>query len=152
MKGARFLRLRAKGCQSGMSLPGKMTDAPIIYSFSDDVFVFKIFIPRNRSDRVNSFKNILLELRATARKARIVSAPAALICPNSKRGKDPWSFSPLGSPFSFTTRPEKRQNAAHAITAGRKKRTQCNNAATKAAAQNAGRNARKKPDLCSSSV
>ena len=58
-------------------------------------------MPRRRLGNADLFKNILLELRATARKARIVSAPAALICPNSKRGKDPWSFSPLGSPFSF---------------------------------------------------
>ena len=34
--------------------------------------------------------------------------PAALICPNDTRGKDPWSFSPRGSPFSFTTRPAKK--------------------------------------------
>ena len=51
---------------------------------------------------------ILSELRLSAQKARIVSAPAALICPNDTRGKDPWSFSPRGSPFSFKT----RKNAA----------------------------------------
>ena len=60
--------------------------------------------PIHRSESADLFKNILLELRSTARKARIVSAPAALICPKIKRGKDPWSFSPLGSPFSLRNR------------------------------------------------
>ena len=44
------------------------------------------------------FFNVLLELRFTARKARIVSAPAALLCPESTRGKNPCFF-PLVAPL-----------------------------------------------------
>ena len=65
------------------------------------------------------FKNISLELRATARKERIVSAPAALICPKSTRGKAPWSFSrhylsDLALPFSLRNhrRTQKKQRSA----------------------------------------
>ena len=51
----------------------------------------------------------------SAQKARIVSAPAALLCPESTRGKDPWSFSPRGSPFSFKTRQKQNAEKTHAI-------------------------------------
>ena len=44
------------------------------------------------------FKNVLLELRFTAREARIVSAPAALLCPHFTRGKNPCFF-PLAAPL-----------------------------------------------------
>jgi len=48
--------------------------------------------------------------RPAAQKARIASAPGALICPENKREKDPWSFSPLESPFSLTHPRPKRLN------------------------------------------
>ena len=71
---------------------------------------------------------ILSELRLSAQKARIVSAPAALICPNDTRGKDPWSFSPRGSPFSFKTRKKtrntKRSARNHRRTQHKTQRTQ----------------------------
>ena len=78
----------------------------------------KAIISRNRSGIAVSLKIFVFLknnlLQHTAREARIASAPAALICPNDTRGKDPWSFSPRGSPFSFKTRKKhmQRQNAA----------------------------------------
>ena len=67
-------------------------------------------------------KNNLIQ--DTSREARIVSAPAALICPESTRGKDPWSFSPRGSPFSFTTRPAKTKRNARNHRRTQKNKTQ----------------------------
>ena len=46
--------------------------------------------------------------------------PAALICPNDTRGKDPWSFSPRGSPFSL--RNHRRTKKTHAIRNDKRRR------------------------------
>ena len=86
----------------------------------------KAIISRNRSGIAVSLKIFVFLknnlLQHTAREARIASAPAALICPKIKRGKDPWSFSPLGSPFSFTTLPAKSIRSDKDRSAKRKKR------------------------------
>ena len=64
-----------------------------------------------------SFKNNLIQ--DTSREARIASAPTALICPESTRGKAPWSFSrhylsDLALPFFLTQSPQDAKNARNA--------------------------------------
>ena len=115
--------------------------------FSKNIYIFKKqFNSRNHSGSasLNYFNNFKKQFTSTHRSG---SADRECIRPHSSalkaRGEKTHGRFPLVAPlFPYAIVPQ-RQNATHAITAGRKKRTQRNNAATNAAAQNAGRNARK---------
>ena len=55
--------------------------------------------PLHRSESADSFKNVLLKLRFTARKARIVSASGPPIVPSIHEGEKPMVVSPSWLPF-----------------------------------------------------
>ena len=61
-------------------------------------------MPRRRLGNADLFKNVLLELRFTARKARTVSASGRTHLPSIHEGEKPMFFPPRGSPFSFRNR------------------------------------------------
>ena len=63
-----------------------------------------MIIPRNRSKSADYFKNILWELRFTAREARTASASDTLDVPSFHEGEKPMVVSPSRLPF-FLTRP-----------------------------------------------
>ena len=63
-----------------------------------DVFI-KTIISRNLSENADCFKNILLELRATARKARTASASDTMPLPSIHEGEKPMVVSPSRLPF-----------------------------------------------------
>ena len=61
----------------------------------------KTIIPRRRSENADSLKNILLEIRFTDRKARIVSASGPPIVPSIHEGEKPMFFPSRALPFPF---------------------------------------------------
>ena len=85
-----------------------------------------MIIPRNRSKSADYFKNILWELRFTAREARTASASDTLDVPSFHEGEKPMFFPPRGSPFSLRNRrsslPPKVGPAAGRRTNARPKR------------------------------
>ena len=102
------------------------TTIPGTCSGSASLNYFNNFIKNmiNHSESAVSLKMFIFLknnlIQDTSREARIVSAPAALICPNDTRGKDPWSFSPRGSPFSL--RNHRRTQKTHAIRNDKRRR------------------------------
>ena len=77
-----------------------------IYVFKDNHF---IGAPIYRSGSAGLFENILLELRATARKARTASASDTLDVPSIHEGEKPMVVSPSWLPF-FLPRPSDEQS------------------------------------------
>ena len=103
-------RGRGISCDQGMNLPMRppiikeiLIVFIVLWTFISSIFFSEFYLSSIFLKYFNDFKKNSL-IQETAREARIVSAPAALLCPNDTRGKDPWSFSPRGSPFSFKTR------------------------------------------------